>query len=154
MGAGYAHVVEGKAAVVHTGKAAFVSVVFDCNARQGIAGFIAHGHEQGVHAVINAGGDEAGEHDRCLCVAGRVADVLLVGRAERGVDDEFLCFRVVFGSRGNSGDVRTVADFRHRERAQKATFYRVEQPRIVLFFIAQVLNGAGEQSDLHARFDL
>ena len=154
MGAGNAHVVEGESAVVDTGKSALISVVFDRDARQGVAGFIAYGYEQRVYAVINTGGDEAGEHDCRLCVAGRVADVLLIRRAEGGVDDELLRFRVVLGGRGDRCDIGAVADFRHRERAQKTTFYRIKQPRIVLFFIAQVLNRAGEQADLHTRFDL
>ncbi|KEP72604.1 hypothetical protein HR12_42435 [Microbacterium sp. SUBG005] len=47
-------------------------------------------HVEAVDAVVDALGDELGEHRGGLAVQSGVAEVVLPGAAERRVDDEFL----------------------------------------------------------------
>src|SRR5690606_17233729 len=90
-----ADVVEVQATVVDAVQAALDAVVLAPDAGQELAVVTAQRHEEAVYAVIDAARDQLREHRRRLAVQRRVAEVVLPGTAERGVDDELLGLRVV-----------------------------------------------------------
>ena len=72
-----------------------------------------------MHAIVDVAGNELGKHDSRLSVQCGIPEVVLPGRAKRGVNDKLVRGRVVFGCRRNGRDVRPVSRFGHRIDTRK-----------------------------------
>ena len=104
--------------------------------------------------MLDSLGDELGEDDGGPGITGGVADVLLRCGPEGGVDDE-LFGRLVKGSRRRHvRDIGAVSDLRHRERTQQTTGLAVDQPLLMLVFVAEVEDRPAEEPELDAGLDL
>ena len=145
--------VEHESAVVDTDQTALEAII-----RTGDAGLhlaaVANGHVKRVHAVVDALSDELRKHHGRLAVQCRVAQVVLSGGGERGVDDE-LFGRLVVGRGGaDAGHVRAVTGLGHRKDAGNLEAHDAGQPFVVVRLGAEVQHGGTEQTPLHARLDL
>ena len=115
---------------------------------------VAQRHEEAVHAVVDAAGDQLREHRRGLAVQRRVAEVVLPRAAERRVDDELLGLGVVGRRRADGRDIRSVTGLGHREGAGQAHVGHRAEPLVVVLLGAELVDRRAEQSPLDARLDL
>jgi len=112
-------VIKVEAPIVDAVQAALKPVVLSADTGQKSAFGCTHRHEEGVHAVVDAVGDELGKDHGRLAVNGGVAEVVLPRPAERCIDHELLGFRVVLGRGGDSSHIGAVSRFGHRVDAGK-----------------------------------
>ena len=149
-----ADVIEVQPAVVDAVEAALDAVVLAADAREELAVVVAQRHEEAVHAVVHAAGDELGEDRRGLAVQRGVAEVVLPRAAERRVDHELLGVGVVGGRRADGRDIRSVSGLGHREGAGDLEVHDRPQPLVVVLLRAELVDGRAEQAPLHAGLDL
>ena len=144
---------EVKTTVVDAVEPTLQAVVFATDAGQE-AVLAADRHVKGVNTVVDSLGYELCEHDGGPAVQGGVAEVVLPGGAERGVDHELLR-RLVVGGRGTDGrDIRTVTGLGHRECAGHLEAHDAGQELLVVTLGAEVEYGRSEEAPLHAGLDL
>ena len=144
---------EVQAPVVDAVEPALEAIVLAADARQEVDA-VADRHEERVHAVVDALDDQLREHDGGLAVLRGVAEVVLPGGAERGVDDELVCGLVERGRGADGGDIRPVARLGHGERAGRREAHDAGQELLVRALGAEVHDGGAEQAPLHAGLDL
>ena len=141
-------------AVVDAVEAALDAVVLAADAGEELAVVVAQRHEEAVHAVVHAAGDELREDRGGLAVQRRVAEVVLPRAAERRVDHELLGVGVVGRRRADRRDIRSVPRLGHREGAGDLQVHDARQPLVVVLLRAELVDGRAEQAPLHAGLDL
>jgi hypothetical protein len=146
-------VVEDDAPVVDTGQTALVPAVGRGDAGKVLAVLVADRHQEAVHAIRLAAGDELGEHRRHRGVLPGVADVVLARPRSRGVDDELLRGRVERGRGLEILHVAAVAGLRHGEAADEVEVDQVAHVGVVVVLGAEVLDRAAEEAPLDAGLD-
>ena len=139
--------------VVDTVQTALEAVILTRNSGKETV-FVAQWNVERVHTVVDVFRDELSEDCCRFAVHGRVAEVVLPRRAERGVDDEFAGLGIVGCCRCNARDIRSVPDFGHRESTGGFEVHDVGQPLIVVFLGAEVQHCRTKEAPLNARLDL
>ena len=157
VGAGDAHLVEGQASIVDAVQPTLLAVVLARDAGQQLPGRVADRDVEAVHAVVHAVRDQACEQRRCLRVDRGIAQEVLPGSAEGGVDHPFP-IGPAGGVEGGGGRQRlhvgAVADLGHREGAGGGQVHRIGHPGVLLLLTAQLDDRRGVQAPLHSGLDL
>lgn len=103
---------------------------------------------------VRGGGPELDEHRGHPTVARRVADVVLARGLGGRVDHELVGGRVVGGGGVHRLHVGTVTGLRHGEATRQRQVHHTREVLGVLLGAPERLDGAAEQTPLHAALDL
>ncbi len=149
----HANGLEREPAVVHPVEPDLGAAVLDAHPRQGLATRIADRHHESVNAAGLPAQQELREDHGDLPMQRGIADVVLARRAMGRLEHEVAGGRIVGGGGFERLHVRAVPRFGHRETSRQLEPAGGAQVAAVMVLRAQLLNGAGEEPELHAELD-